>query len=160
MKSLVELYEQLDEVNYFLQEWQRLSHSAEPFAAAVRQPEIRFVSHAVVKVIREAHAHNMPVILQLSDKPVIARHGKRSQITHRVDNVLIPPHTSVEVLGCNQKRAADGKKLTYIESNHGLFTLIGLARAVAHGARLIIGADDPWLDMQGIDVGQCGACLA
>ncbi len=123
MKSLVELYEQVDEVNYFLQEWQLLSHSDEPFATAVRQPEIRFVSHAVERVIREAQAQNVPVILKLSDTPVVARHGKRSNAatSHRVDNVLIPPHTAVEVLGCNRKRAIDGKRLTYIDSNHGFF---------------------------------------
>ncbi len=40
------------------------------------------------------------------------------------------------------------------------FTLVSLARAVAQGARLIVGVDDVWSEAEATDFKNCAVCMA
>ena len=159
MKSVIELHEQIDEVNYFLREWQRLAHSHEPFAVAVRKPEIKFVSHALARVIHEAQKLNIPVLLKVGDAPVVAKRNKRrieSSGLH-VDNVFIPSRATVEVTDYIQQ-TTNGKKVSYIGSKEGVFPMSTLAQTVAHGGELTLRITDSWEDEQEISL-NCSTCL-
>lgn len=140
MRQIVELHEQIDEVNYFLREWQRLAHSDEPIAKVVQQPEIRFVSHAIERVIREADNLEIPLVLKIGDQPVLGRQDRRPpRAQHKPGfNWLIPSSSTIRLTDYRHFTTEKGDRVSYVGNKNGLLSLRCLAETVARGGELQI----------------------
>ena len=137
MRKLVELHEQVDEVNYFLEEWLRLADADTPFAKHAKKPELLFVSRAIEHVIDDADSLAVPIELKVGTKPILGRHDRRtrSQPKGRV-NWLIPPRTTIRLTDYQRLPSRNGDRLSYVGNKHGLLSLRSLAETIAHGGEL------------------------
>lgn len=140
MRQLVDLHEQIDEVNYFLREWQRLAQSDDPVAKIVQKPEIRFVSHAIERVIHQADTLEIPLVLRIGDQPVLGRQDRRpARKQHKPGfNWLIPSSSTIQLTDYRKFTTDDGDRVSYVGNKNGLLSLKSLAETVARGGELQI----------------------
>lgn len=138
MRDRIALHEQIDEVNYFLREWQRLALSDDPIATILQQPEIRFVSHAIERVIQEAKIQDIPLVLKTGDEPILARQDRRPpRPMHKpAFTWLIPSSSTICLTDYRRFAGTDGKGVSYVGNQKGLMSLKSLAKTVASGGEL------------------------
>ncbi len=141
MRRIVDLHEEIDEVNYFLKEWQRLASEQQIDNAIIRKPEIKFVSHTLERVIDTAQILDVPVILQTGKRPVVAKKDRRPlhRPTATTHTWLIPSSSKITLNKYKKLSTSDGKKLSYVGNDNGLLSLRTLANTIAHGGKLQLG---------------------
>ena len=132
MRDLIALHEQVDEVNYFLREWQRLATSDDPAAKIVKKPEIRFVSHSLRRVVHEASQMDIPLVLRTGEEPVLVKQ-KRHDFRW-----MIPSSSTVNVTDYHRLTNEDGQTLSYVATHKGMLSLWTLAQTIAKGGELQI----------------------
>lgn len=138
MHKIIELYEQVDEVNYFLKEWQRLSNINDPTAKIVNKPEMHFIAHAIEHLIKQADSLEVPLTLQIGNEAVLARQGRR-HVAHKNKkhfNWLIPSRSTIKLTDFKKFTNSSGRKTTYVGNKNGLMTLLSLSQTVARGGEL------------------------
>lgn len=140
MRKIQELHEEVDEVNYFLREWQRLAKSTNPDNRIIQKPEIRFVAHAIERVIKSAESLEIPLELMVGTEPVLAQRFQRiSQKSHRSSlNWLIPSRTAIQLTYFRKLSTNKGNDLSFVGNEKGLMSLRLLAKTVAQGGELRI----------------------
>lgn len=145
MRKVVELHEEIDEVNYFLKEWLRLQQSPDSSSRIIRKAEIRFVAHAIERVIKEADSLDIPVLLQTGSNPVLATpaHGFRHDRKSNSSNWLIPSKTTVPLTYFRRFKTKKGDRLAYIGNERGLLSLKSLAETISTGGELRLAGYQP-----------------
>lgn len=137
MRQLIELHEEINEVNYFLREWQRLRTHPTDNGSILAQPELRFISRTIEHLINEAQAIDRPLVLK------VERSRKRTATSLKQNNPLFtesntaPSRDSIieltEYLKTTNKK---GDRISYVGNKHGLLSLSKLADMVADGSTL------------------------
>lgn len=116
MRHILELEEQIDEVNYFLREWQFLKTHKDLPKAKLQEPEIRFIARTLERLIREAESLSVPIMLQPDGHT----------------------RTAIELSECLKLTNKHGQKVAYVGNKHGLLSLSKIAEMVSHGGELVL----------------------
>jgi hypothetical protein len=140
MRKIQELHEEIDEVNYFLREWQRLRYSDNPYDKIVRKPEILFVSHSLERVVSTAKSLQIPLVLKTGKEPVLARRAQRTlHPNHKPNfNFLIPSQSIIRLTNFRKLKTKKGDTRSFVGDDRGLLTLRCLAETVYKGGELLI----------------------
>lgn len=140
MRSLIDITEEVDEVNYFLKEWKKISDESSDYANALKKPEIHFVAHSLERVISETTKLNIDLELKIGNLPVVARQNCKSVLYHDKPskNLLIPSNTSIHLTSYKKIKTKNGTKQSYIGNNKGVISLRTLANIVTNGGELRI----------------------
>lgn len=141
MRPLVDLHEEIDEVNYFLNEWQKLRSSPEKKEKIKAKPEFRFVAHAIERVVKQADDLEIPLVLKTGKLPVVAtkdrqihkRAGRRNHF-----NWVIPSKSTIRLTAFAKYATTNGYKLSFVGNENGLISLRTLSEVIASGGELQI----------------------
>ncbi|MDQ5886317.1 MAG: hypothetical protein QG628_714 [Patescibacteria group bacterium] len=140
MRKIQELHEEIDEVNYFLREWQRLLVSNDQTNKIIQKPEIRFVSHAIERVIQSAYNLDIPLVLKTGSKPILAKRARKKSQHNSAPNFnwYIPSCATIQLTNYRKLSTEKSGLLTFVGNEKGLMSLRNLAEAVSHGGELRI----------------------
>lgn len=125
IRQFVELCEEVDEINYFLKEWRRLKQMEKGKPAKVLEdPEMRFLTRTLERLIMQAQDLEMPLILSTSSE--LATSSSQNGST-----------TGIELTEC-LRVSRSGKDTSYVGNSKGLLSLIHLADVVAGGGSIML----------------------
>lgn len=113
MRRLLELSEEVDEVNYFLKEWQTLKAQKSSHKAVLEEPELRFISRNLERIIDEAQKLDSPLALKSNSS--------------RVKHIKLTKYLKIK---------SNGKKISYVGNKDGLLSLNRIAEMVSSGGEL------------------------
>lgn len=126
MRMIIELTEEVEEVNYFLQEWRRLKQMDGAPISELAEPELKFLVRTLGRLIDQARVLDMPLIL--SDTTL----GDTAESSH-VSGIRLTEYLRVQ--------NNDGEPVAYVGNDHGLLSIARLADMVAKGRRLKLQLD-------------------
>ncbi len=116
MRKLLELREEIDEVNYFLREWQFIkSHKNVP-RAILEEPELRFIARMIERLVDATQ--ELDLSLALKSKP--------------------SDHSGIELTQYMKLTNKRGEKISYVGNRHGLLSLSKVAEMVSRGGELTL----------------------
>lgn len=124
MKKVIELTEEVDEVNYFLQEWRRLKHMEGAPLGALAEPELKFLVRTLGRLIDQARYLDMPLVL--TDTTMGDNDDPAGEQGLRGIHLTEYFHTQNN----------EGSTVAYVGNEQGLLSISRLADMVAKGRRL------------------------
>jgi hypothetical protein len=131
MQRIAELHEQIDEVNYFVKEIQRLKLANRPEDEILQKPEVRFVSRALRHVIEDARQLHIQVILRPSPQPQDP--VGRSTVQHEE-----APMPDIPITEYHQVTTDNGDRLAYIGNRNSLLSLTYISEIIQDGGKLAV----------------------
>lgn len=124
MRRLIELSEEIDEVNYFLNEWQHMRCYKNRRAKLLQGPEIRFITRTIERLITEAETLERPLLLAVNARE------DASQARH------------IPLTQCLKMTNGSGENVAFIGNTEGLLSLTKLAEMVSRGSRLVLAGSE------------------
>lgn len=131
MRRLIELHEQVDEVNYFLNEWQHLKQYKNSRAKALQGPEMRFIGRTLERLIHEAELLDMPLVLEIAARP------QNDKSPHN-NNTVHTPSPRIILSSCIKFTSETGESISYVGNPQGMLSLSTIAEMVSCGSRLLL----------------------
>lgn len=141
MRQLIELHEEINEVNYFLREWQRLITHPADGSSILAQPELRFISRTIEHLINEAQAIDRPLVLRVERGEVPEVILKDSALPPGERSTPSSPGSVIELTEYLKTTNKKGDRISYVGNKHGLLSLSKLADMVANGSTLQLTGD-------------------
>ncbi len=142
MRQLIELHEEINEVNYFLREWQHLRTHPADSSSILAQPELRFISRTIEHLINEAQAIDRPLLLKVEKyEGRIATTLKHKALVSTVSTAPSSRHSVIELTEYLKTTNKKGDRISYVGNKHGLLSLSKLADMVANGSTLQLTGD-------------------
>lgn len=126
MRRLIELNEQIDEVNYFLNEWQHLKQYKNARAKSLQGPEVRFITRTIERLIHEAELLDIPLVLELKTA------------TDAIEPSNSAEHTQIPLTECYKMTNDYGENVAYVGNGQGLLSIAKVAEMVSRGSRLVL----------------------
>ena len=127
MRKLIELSEEIDEVNYFLREWQRLKYSSDTKAQLLAEPELRFISRTLERLVNESQALEVPLLLHVD----------------KYDQKKQPSGSTIELSECLRLVNKNGTQISYVGNHKGLLSLSRIAEMIARGSSIKLSESVP-----------------
>jgi hypothetical protein len=134
MRKLVELREEVEEVNYFLGEWQRLKSKSSPDSKLLEKPELHFICRTLEHLINDAEILDIPLVLTVQ----VGKSTKDSQIPSQSKQVMDVDGSSIAINQCLKLSNSKGQKISYVGNQNGLLSIARLAEMVASGSQLVL----------------------
>lgn len=133
MRKFTELNEEISEVNYFLKEWIHLKQCSSSDRKALADPEMRFITRTIERLINEAEKLSLPLVLTVIPEDVPR-------------NDTLDNSTAIPLTECLRITNKTGDRTSYVGNKNGLLSLYRVATLVAHGGSLsLMGLpDDGW----------------
>ena len=124
MRRLIELHEEVDEVNYFLNEWQHIRQYKNTRAQLLQGPEVRFITRTIQRLIIEAETLEIPLVLAVD-----AHEGTA-------------PARHITLTQCLKMTNGSGENVAFVGNTEGLLSLTKLAEMVSRGSRLVLAGSE------------------
>jgi hypothetical protein len=121
MRQLLELHEEINEVNFFLREWQNMKIHKDMVSTVLAEPEMRFISRTLERLIYDAQSFELPLILNINEPNTTAGPSGGSVI---------------RLTECLKLKNVDGGIISYVGNSNGLLSIGRIAELVSRGGNL------------------------